>query len=514
MRIVHIAAVDAEGGAARAAYRLHQGLLGAGVESSMLVKRKVSGCESVHVAPAYDATEAFFWDLMEVYYLGLNRTEISNTYFSIGGPGVDLSQRPLVRQADVLHLHWVADFQSPSTIARLQALGKPIVWMLHDQRPFTGGCHFSAGCARYKKDCGGCPQLEEDPLGFPAMNLADQVQLLATDSICVTSPSRWLAQCARQSALFRRARIEVIPYGIDTDAFSPRPYAEAKSKLGLRPDSFQLLFGADFGSEKRKGFAELIAALKICWKDGAFRQRIREGQVGLLAFGRPHDDLKQFPVKSLGYISGDDALSWVYSAADLFVLPSLEDNLPNTAVESMSCGTPVLAFEVGGLPDLVGDTGRLVAPDKEALSQAILSICAKPGECRSWRPACRERILSGFSAPLQAQHYLRLYEELLKGRRESPANVSVPAGEVGPRLRDAYHQVLLHALERFSTRMKGASERERQVCQEMIDLLQGDANTQKLAELKAALMVEEIERRERREQRKSDVSGLWKRLFG
>src|SRR5258706_8066887 len=246
MRIVHLVAVDAEGGAARSAWRLHQGLLAAGQDSLMLVGRKVSKENSVCSAPAPEGVSAFYWRLIEQFYLQPKRTPISNSWFSIGYPGVDVTQHPAVQVAYVIHLLWVAYFQSSVSLARLGTLGKKLVWTLHDQRPFTGGCHFSAGCIGYQKDCGHCPQLDNNALEVPAANLADQLRLVPADAITVITPSRWLADCARRSALFAPSRIETIPYGIDTVRFAPQPRAEARRQLDWPATGFCVLFGADY----------------------------------------------------------------------------------------------------------------------------------------------------------------------------------------------------------------------------------------------------------------------------
>src|SRR5262249_19568734 len=148
------------------------------------------------------------------------RTSVSNTFFSLPTPAYDLSRHPLVAEADVIHLHWVATLLSPAGIAQLQRLGKPLVWTLHDQRAFTGGCHFSAACDHYQHECTPCPQLQRDPARLTAAILADSLATVEP-GITVVCPSRWLADCAQKSALFRKFRIEVIPYGLDVARFRP-----------------------------------------------------------------------------------------------------------------------------------------------------------------------------------------------------------------------------------------------------------------------------------------------------
>jgi glycosyltransferase involved in cell wall biosynthesis len=428
MRVVHIATVDAQGGAARAALRLHNGLLEIGVESAMVVQTKSLEDPSIHKVEKAPENSPALAALIQRGYIDLNRTALSTTYFSAGCTGIDLRDDPRIAAADVLNLHWVAGFQNAVSIARLQTLGKPIVWTLHDQRAFTGGCHFSAGCAKFEQGCIGCPQLLEDPAQFTAVNLFDSASLLATRAITVVTPSRWLGDCARRSLLFRKTRVEVIPYGIELDLFTPGDRAAVRKELGLDPSNFYFLVGADHGSEKRKGFRELREALEVSMAEASFARRVREGGIQLVSFGRTSPDLENgpVPVRSLGYIDSDRKMAAVYAAADVYILPSLEDNLPNTLLEAMSCGTPAVAFETGGVPDILaqGLTGWM-APcgNIEALGKALVRASETP-DLTAMRLRSRRDIERRCSLEKQAREYEALYRQL--GRRQeemSPAPV-------------------------------------------------------------------------------------------
>ena len=233
MEIIQLNTYDIDGGAARAAYRLHRGLIEIGQQSRLLATVKSSHDETVSLLspePQTAATDSDYFSLIQQHYINANRTSLSNTLFSLPYPGLDLTQLPEILAADIINLHWIAYYQSPVTLKQLLDLGKPVVWTLHDMYAFTGGCHYSSGCSQYQKDCFSCPQLKDNPLGLTSALLKDKLDLLVNSNLTVVTPSRWLGQCARNSQLFRHHRIEVIPYSLETDVFVPLAKTEAKKR--------------------------------------------------------------------------------------------------------------------------------------------------------------------------------------------------------------------------------------------------------------------------------------------
>lgn len=210
----------------------------------------------------------------------------------------------------------------------------------------------------------------------------------------------------------------MIPYGVETEVFQPGDAAEMRAVLGLPSHSFHLLFGADFGAEKRKGFGELSQALRLCSEDAEFSRRVREKTITISYFGRASDEIDALglPIHAHGHIASDEKMAMLYASASLYVLPSLEDNLPNTLLECMSSGTPAAAFKVGGIPDLVQDqvTGWL-APvgNVRALADAILDASRSPEVLASMSVLCRATIEKNHALAVQAASYLRLYEGLM-----------------------------------------------------------------------------------------------------
>jgi glycosyltransferase involved in cell wall biosynthesis len=410
---------DITGGASRAAYRLHKGLQEIGFKTNMLVRHKKSKDDSiVQVIPresTYSGEKKIF-NAVQRYFIEENRTEISNTLFSFPYPGYDISNTDIIRNSDIINLHWIHYFQSVETISNLLNTGKPVIWTLHDQGSFTGGCHYTAGCKKYESDCKNCPQLDFKTVDIPYSVLNNKINNYFEKDFVIVTPSQWLASCARNSRLFSRLRIEVIPYSIETDIYKPMPKQTAKNHLGLNPESKVLLFGAHL-DEKRKGFEKLFESLQILSDRIRVKDSVIKNQIHLLCVGDFKDippDLP-FPLTNLGYIDSDDKLAVVYSAADIFLLPSLEDNFPNTILESMACGTPVVGFNIGGIPDVVKDNynGYAIEPFNIAeFAKAIEKLIFDDKKRYLMSTTCRNFIKKNYRLEIQAKRYANLFSDI------------------------------------------------------------------------------------------------------
>jgi glycosyltransferase involved in cell wall biosynthesis len=315
---------------------------------------------------------------------------------------------PLKRfRPKIIHLHWVgAGLLGVEELGRLRS---PIVWTLHDAWAFTGGCHYTSVCEGFKEQCGYCPQLgshgEHDYSHYLMRRKARAFEKL---DITVVAPSRWMADMAKQSSLFARRRIEVIPNGLDTERFKPINHQVARDYLNLPQDMPVLLFGAQYLTDPRKGSDLLCEALRLL--DTPFT---------LLLFGEGNvvpQNASKTAIRRLGTLADDMSLAMAYSAADVFVCPSREDNLPNTVAEALSCGTPCAAFDINGLPDMIEHrkNGWLARPfDPVDLAEGIRWLTQHPQQDQL-RQAAREKAVSEYSLSVMEERYEALYTDLLK----------------------------------------------------------------------------------------------------
>lgn len=412
MNIAIIGTYDIAGGAARAMYRLHQGFQAIGENSYILSKiKKSDDLKVIHINPVFDPSknpdiEKEKW--IQTAYIDKGRSKLSNTLFTFPYPGYDLSQLEAIKKADVINLHWVAWFQSAETIASLLSLDKPVVWTLHDMRSFTGGCHYSAGCEGFVNYCTNCPQLENDYLQIPAKVLELQKKSYGKGKLTIVAPSRWLANEAKRSAIFCNSEIKTIPNGLNLETFKPTDKKLARKMLGLDPDKRYLLFGAQSTHSTYKGFYLLIDTLK--------RLKKYDNTI-LLIFGSEHEDIKKLNIPYVNYsnIDDDERLSLIYSSADIFLLPSREDNLPNVMLESIACGTPVIAFRAGGATDVIedGKSGYLVPTyDTSAFASKLEEALGDEESLSKMSLFCIEFAKENFSLKKQAEAYQKLFRGL------------------------------------------------------------------------------------------------------
>lgn len=402
------------GGAAVAANRLMKALNKNGVEARMLVLHKTTESPQVVAVGGKNRKKfAFLWERLVIYLH--NRFSRQNLFgVSIADTGFDITRTPEFQSADVIHLHWINQgFLSLKSLKKILSSGKPVVWTLHDMWPFTGICHYAGKCERYASQCHHCPLLShgaDKDLSFRTFN--KKRKLFANGKVTFVGCSHWMETMARKSSLTQGQNFTNIPNAIDTEVFKPMDKSDVRKKYNLPQDKKLLLFGAMNINDKRKGIDYLIAACKHLSGTHDLGK-----EIGIVVFGSntaQYASLFPFPCFPLPYINKESELAEIYSAVDLFVTPSLQDNLPNTIMESLACGTPCVGFNIGGIPEMIDHlSSGYVAKYQSAedLAEGIRFVLNHP-EYGKLCDNARKKVLERYSERVIAQRYSKEYRKM------------------------------------------------------------------------------------------------------
>ena len=422
LRVVHLSAADRIGGADRAAHRLHRGLRVLGVDSWMLVQCK-TGDDPYVVGPsgALAAGLGLARPTLERLPLALFAGRRPTPPFHLQWMADGTARRLRALQPDLVHLHWICGgFVRIESVAGL----RPAVWTLHDMWPLTGGCHYPGPCDAFRTACRRCMQLG----ACHGPDLAAWVwrrkrRAWRRLGIHLVAPSRWIAQRAAESPLLGRQPLEQIANGLDLERFRPLNRAMARCILGLPQEPWLVLFGAvKAADDRRKGMRELIRAL------AQLPPTIDGRRVEAVVFGAaapPGQAPLPLPSHWLGRLHDEVSVALLYAACDVFVLPSAEDNLPNTVMEALACGTPCVAFAVGGVPEMVTAerSGYLARPaDTADLAAGIAWVL---GDGTRWRQLClaaRQDAFARYRDTVVARRHLDLYRRILAQRPTRPGH--------------------------------------------------------------------------------------------
>lgn len=420
MKVVIINTSEKTGGAAIAANRLMQALNRNGVCARMLVRDKQTDDECV---TTINAT----WLKRKINLLRFVRERIAiffnnkfnhKTVFqvSIANTGTDISNHPLVKEADIIHLHWINQgFLSLKDIDKLTGMGKPVVWTMHDMWPCTSICHHSRECNNFMNSCGMCFYLESSkPSDLSNKIFERKNRILQSSDITFVACSRWLMHKTRQSALTKSHYIESIPNTLNQEIYKSLTKGNTREGFNLPTDKFLLLFGALNIADERKGVYLLIDALKH------IKEKMPDlsDKIELVVFGQAKKevaDLFPTPIHSLGYISDDSKIATLYNAVDVFVTASLEENLPNTIMESMACGTPCIGFEVGGIPEMIDHkiNGYLAQyGDTKDMANGIKWIFNN-SKSLNLHQECIKKVQSNYTEQIVSNKYISLYQKLI-----------------------------------------------------------------------------------------------------
>lgn len=355
MRVLIINTAERIGGAAVAASRLMESLKNNGIKAKMLVRDKQTDQITV-VALKRNWLQVwkFVWERIVIWRA--NRFKKNNLFaVDIANTGTDITHLPEFQQADVIHLHWINQgMLSLKDIRKILRSGKPVVWTMHDMWPCTGICHHARECTHYQQECHHCPYLygNGSSKDLATRTFRKKKKLYDEARITFVACSRWLEARAKKSALLVGHNVLSIPNAINVNLFKPRDKKEARAKLRLPQDGKLILFGSIKISDKRKGIDYLIESCKLL----AEKHPELKDTLGVVVFGNQSQLLEKllpFKVYSLQYVSDEHRLVDVYNAVDLFVTPSLEENLPNMIMEAMACGVPCVGFNVGGIPEMI-----------------------------------------------------------------------------------------------------------------------------------------------------------------
>jgi len=401
---------DTQGGAARAAFRLHQGLLMEGWDSRMLVQYQDSDSDGV-------ISNQGFWPQMSSWirsYLDVIPLQFypnrSQSYFSTQSIIDPYLQKINQINPDIVNLHWISGgFLRLETLARIQ---RPLVWTLHDMWAFTGGCHYNEGCEIYMARCGNCPQLgshQQRDLSLKGWQRKER--LYPKLNLTLVTPSAWLAEEARRSPLLQDKRVEVIPNGLNLEIFQPRDKNVARELLNLPQNKKLILFGAQQAARSRKGGDLLQETIKQLagMKD--------KENYEIVLFGKGIAELSyDFPVHQLGLLRDQLSLNLMYAAADVFVAPSRQDNLPNTIMEALASGTPCAGFKIGGVPEMIDHeiNGFIANPfDTGKLALGLKWILEDKDRWQKLSKAAREKAVREYDQYIQVKSYQALFNELI-----------------------------------------------------------------------------------------------------
>lgn len=420
MNVLHISTFD-KGGAAIAAIRSHTSLLDCNIESNILFLF-AQNADSIKNGFIYNKKEiqpSLIIRILNKLQLSKKKTQkeineklLENKIagyemFSFAHSDYNITHLQVYKDADIIHLHWVSNFLSFNFFQKTK---KPIVWTLHDMNPFTGGCHYSMGCEKHKENCENCPQLIGTiDTNSAYCNLKLKKKKLASKQIEIVTPSKWLASHSQKSSLFGTYSHTVVPNTLDLTIYKKLNKDDCRKKLNLPPHAPILLFVAENIKNQRKGFTLLMKSII----------ELQIPNLQLVCIGKKNGNIDLVKdVHFLGEIHDEHTMALSYNAADVFILPSVEDNLPNVMLESLCCGTPVIAFPNGGTEEIIQNGINGIITDEissTSLSSAISTFFLSQTQFDNIAISNQAHI--NFSSEKHNEAYLKIYKKLRRFNR-------------------------------------------------------------------------------------------------
>lgn len=412
MRVLIINTSERIGGAAIAANRLMEALKKNGVKAKMLVRDKQTDRLTViAVGKNWAQPFKFLWERLCIFIAnGFSRRNLFQV--DIANAGTDVTRHQEFQRADVIHLHWVNQgFLSLADLAKVMRSGKRVVITMHDQWYFTGICHYSAACEKYSTLCEQCELMRGNLMGDLAKQVFQKKEKIYSQTrLTFVGCSQWMADLAKKSKLTQGHEVVSIPNAIDTDVFCPMNKQEAREAFHLPQDKRLLLFGCQRITDQRKGFRFLVEALQHIKQ----QHSDKASNIELVVVGGEAEnvrDLVPFDILPVSYVSDPQKMVQLYNAVDIYVTPSLQDNLPNTIMEALACGIPCVGFKVGGIPEMIDhqENGYVANyKDAEDFAQGILWTLSADYETLSRQ--ARNKVMVTYSENAVAHKYIEVYE--------------------------------------------------------------------------------------------------------
>lgn len=416
MRVLIVNTSERTGGAAVAASRLMEALNNNGVKAKMLVRDKETDRLTVAAVPGQKWMQFYFlWERFVVWLrLHFNRKHLFEV--DIANCGADVIQLPEFQEADVVHLHWINQgMLSLKGIRKILNTGKPVVWTMHDIWPATAICHLTLDCRNFETQCAHCRLL---PGNGSTNDLSTQIwkrkqQMLNDRQITFVTCSQWLAGEAQKSALLKGQRVVSIPNPIDTHIYTPKDKQQVRQRVGLPTEGRIILFASQRVTNRNKGMGYLLEACRLLAEQ--YPEKKEDITVAILG-GHAEEIEGQLPFRTcpLGYVNDEQRIVDIYNAADVFVLPSLSENLPNTIMEAMACGVPSVGFRIGGIPEEIDHQQNGYVADycsSEDLARGIWWTLYE-ADHEAVRKACLQKVAHNYSQQSVANRYLEVYESL------------------------------------------------------------------------------------------------------
>lgn len=423
MRVLIVNTSEKSGGAAVAARRLMEALNNNGVKARMLVRDKqTDNINVIGLGHKWYQQWHFLWERWGIFcHLHFSKEHLFE--LDTACSGIDITRTRAFKEADVVHLHWINQgMLSLRIIKKILQSGKAVVWTMHDAWPSTAICHLTMGCNRFKTGCKQCKYLPE---GGSQNDLAARVwhkkqQMLQAGDVHFVACSRWLQGEAKASALLRGYRVDTVPNSIDTRIFYPQNQREARLKAHLPEDKRIILFVSQRATNPNKGMQYLVEACNLMVKE---HPNLRQNTCVAILGGHAEDIEGQLPFETIpvGYVSDERRIAILYNAADVFVLPSLSENLPNTIMEALACGVPCVGFNIGGIPEMIdhkrnGYVARYRSADD--LAQGLSWVLAEANHVELRKNAIA-KVQANYSQQSVAMHYIEIYNQALASRHYS-----------------------------------------------------------------------------------------------